>query len=38
MQTTLVACAVVLVAAALLCFLFKTGPVQNRQAETALRD
>ncbi|MFI7226043.1 DHA2 family efflux MFS transporter permease subunit [Nonomuraea angiospora] len=38
MQTTLVACAVVLVAAALLCLLFKTGPVQNRQAETARRD
>ncbi|MEV4017384.1 DHA2 family efflux MFS transporter permease subunit [Nonomuraea angiospora] len=40
MQTTLLACAMVLVAAALLCFLFSsrkeptTEPAQNRQAET----
>ncbi|MEV0373607.1 DHA2 family efflux MFS transporter permease subunit [Streptomyces sp. NPDC050636] len=44
MQTTLMACAVVLVAAALFCFLFSphnrpaTEPTQKRQAETAPRD
>ncbi|MFI9838907.1 DHA2 family efflux MFS transporter permease subunit [Nonomuraea sp. NPDC051941] len=44
MQTTLVACAIALVAAALLCFLFSsrkevtTEPAQNRQAETAPQD
>ncbi|MEU6787306.1 DHA2 family efflux MFS transporter permease subunit [Nonomuraea angiospora] len=44
MQTTLVACAMVLVAAALLCLLFgsrkepTTEPAQDRQAETAPQD
>lgn len=44
MQTTLVACAMVLVAAVLLCFLFNprkeqtTEPAQNQQAETAPQD
>lgn len=44
MQTTLVACAVVLVAAALFCFLFSphkrpmTEPAEKRQADTASQD
>ncbi|MFD1539306.1 DHA2 family efflux MFS transporter permease subunit [Nonomuraea guangzhouensis] len=44
MHTTLVACALVLVTAALLCFLFSrhqkpaTDPAQRRQAETAPQD